>query len=97
VLESGSWAGGDAAGTVLLSSPTGENDDGECFEDDETITGSTGGADMMTVNGDGIVKTEGMPYPEGETGVFEGKRYCQTHLNFMLGRDRYKYKLHLED
>jgi len=91
--DSGTWAGGDAAGTVYLSSPTGISDDDECFEDDETITGSTGGANIMTVNGDGIVKSEGMPYPEGDGGFFEGKWYCSTHLNFMLGRDKYSYKL----
>ena len=96
-LESGTWAGGDAVGTVLLSSPTGEGDDGECFDDNETVTGSTGGADMFTVNNDGIIKTEGLVYPEGETGIFEGKRYCTEHLNFMLGRDKYKYKLKFGD
>ena len=92
-LESGTWAGGDAVGTVLMSSPAGEGDDGACFADNETVNGSTGGTNILTANNDGIIKTEGMPYPEGQTGIFEGKRYCTTHLNFMLGRDKYKYNL----
>ena len=96
-LESGTWAGGDAAGTIYLTSPTGVGDDGECFDDDESVGGTTGGLAMLTANGNGITKSEGMPYPEGETGIFEGKRYCTKHLDFMLGRDKYKYNLTLED
>lgn len=95
--EGGTWAGGDAYGTICLTSPTGISEDFECFEDDESITGSTGGAGMLTVNGDGIAKYEGMPYPEGETGMYEGKRYCQEHLNFKIGKDRYNYTLRIED
>jgi len=92
-LESGTWAGGDAVGTVYLTSPTGVGDDGECFDDDELITGSTGGVNMMTAKGDGITKSDGMPYPEGDTGIYKGKRYCSTHLDFMIGQDKYSYKL----
>jgi len=92
-LESGTWAGGTAAGTVYLSSPTGIGEDGECFDDDETVNGSTGGTNILTANGDGITKSEGMPYPEGAGGYFEGRFYCSTHLNFMLGRDKYNYRL----
>jgi len=92
-LESGAWATGDAAGTVLMSSPTGISDDFECFSDDELVTGSTGGTNILTANGDGIVKTEGMPYPEGQTGIYKGRRYCTQHLAFMQGKDKYTYKL----
>lgn len=96
-LESGTWAGGDAAGTVLMSSPTGISDDFECFSDNELVTGSTGGVNILTANNDGIVKTEGMPYPEGDTGIYKGKRYCTQHLEFMRGRDKYNYHLSIGD
>lgn len=96
-LESGTWAGGDAVGTVYLSSPTGVGEDGECFDDDEAINGSTGGSDILTANGDGITKSEGMPYPEGAGGFFEGKFYCTEHLNFMLGRDKFNYRVNFGD
>ena len=68
-----------------------------CFDEGETITGSVGGADMMTVDVAGIVKVDGLVYPEGETGIYQGKRYCTQHLNFMLGKDKYSYRLDLED
>lgn len=96
-LESGTWAGGDAAGTVYLSSLTGISEDDELFEDNELITGSTGGVNIMTVNGDGIVKSNGLPYPAGETGLYKGKRYCTAHLAFKQGQDKYNYKLNLGD
>lgn len=92
-LESGTWAGGDAVGTVYLTSPTGIGDDGECFEDDETVNGSTGGTNILTANGDGITKSDGMPWPEGETGLYKGQRYCAQHLEFVISQDKYTYKL----
>ena len=50
--DSGTWAGGDAAGTITL-----KNCDG-CFNDNEVIGGSEGGADILTVN-----------HPDGAVGV----------------------------
>lgn len=48
-LDTGTWAGGDAAGNVQFSSVE-EGDDGY-FEDNETIKiGGNGAADVMTVN-----------------------------------------------
>jgi hypothetical protein len=92
-LESGSWSDGDAVGTVTLSSPSGVTEDGGCFVDDASVNGSIGGNNMFVATHDGIVKTEGLVYPESEGGYFEGKWYCAQHLDFMLGRDKYAYKL----
>ena len=57
-VSGGTWGGGDAAGTVYL----GDCSTG-CFNDDELITGSVGGVNIMTVNQpdaalgtDGIIK-----------------------------------------
>ncbi len=96
-LESGTWAGGDAVGTVRMSSPTGEGDDGACFSDNETVNGSTGGTNILTANNAGIVKTDGIPYPEGETGLYRGKRYCTQHLDFMISQEKYTYRISSED
>ena len=43
-LSTGTWAGGNAAGTITLRLCVGR------FHDNETITGSVGGADILTVN-----------------------------------------------
>ena len=47
--DTGSWAGGDAAGTMTLTSLSGPI----VYTNDEALTGSTSGADMATANGVG--------------------------------------------
>ena len=82
-IYSGAVADGDAAGFVELSSPTGvDQDAGTSFQDNELITGSTGGSNMMTVNGDGHLNRYGRLYPESMLVERDGKRYCTPHYIF---------------
>jgi len=82
--------GGDATGVVTLSTLTGVSKDSDTlietvFQDNETITGSTGGADMMTVNGTPQVNKYGRLYSDSDTVVFRGKRYCFSHFQQKWG------------
>jgi len=86
-LESGSYADGDATGEVLLVDVTGFNlRQWECFYAEEQINGSTGGVDMMTAEADhnGILSRQGRIYPERETVLYKGKRYCLSHYHQMV-------------
>ena len=83
-LQSGSWAGGDAAGYVYLVDPTGYSlDQWECFYAAEAVNGSVGGADILTVTAEanGILGRQGRLYPERETVEFRGRRYCLSHYH----------------
>ena len=99
VLYSGTYAGGDAKGVVELSSPTGlYSDNLKCFEDDEAINGSTGGNDMMTADGDGIVKKYGQFYPESQMKEREGKWYCLPHYTwYWTSKDRDDYEVDISE
>jgi len=90
VLFSGSWAGGDAAGVLMLSTPTGiDFDSGDWGEDNETVTGGTGGANMFTLNTAGVRKMFGKLYPESELIERDGKYYCKFHYDWRFrGKDR---------
>lgn len=61
------------------------------------INGSIGGENMMTTNGPGIIKFDGSLYTEGETGILNGKRYCLAHLQLLLDKDKYAYRLDIKD
>ena len=87
ILESGSWANGDATGTVELSSATGLDDNGLWGEDDEALNGSTGGNDMMTLNDNGVSKGYGRLWPESQLILRDGKWYCPEHYRF-----RFRYR-----
>jgi hypothetical protein len=78
-------------GNIVLSIPT----EGGVYYEGEPLNGSIGGGHIMVVSSAGIIKTDGILYTEGETGSYKGKRYCAAHLNFMLGQDKYTYKLDL--
>jgi hypothetical protein len=79
-LMSGTFAGGDAAGQITMTSPAGYDDVLEyCFKDGETVTGSAGAA--MTVSGPGALKRYGRLYPEGEMSLIDGRWYCSFHYN----------------
>ena len=78
-LESGSYAAGDAAGVIEMSNGTGEDDDGYIFNDNETVSGSTGGSNMLTANGVGSRHCYGRLYPESEMYFRNGKWYCSSH------------------
>lgn len=83
-LNSGSWAGGDAAGYVYLVDPTGYSmDQWECFFASETVNGSAGGTNILTVTSEanGILGRQGRVYAERDTVLFRGKRYCLSHYH----------------
>ena len=104
-LYTGSYSGGDATGVVTLSTLTGVSKSSTTlvetvFQDDETITGSTGGADMMTVNGTPQVNKYGRLYPDSDTVVFRGRRYCSTHFQQRWGHkliDEIPFTINEED
>jgi hypothetical protein len=94
-LLSGSYAGGDAAGILTLSSPTGcgadittttKHDYGLWGTDNEALNGSTGGADMMTLNGNGHRKSYGRLWPENQLIFRDGKYWCPEHYKFRYSK-----------
>lgn len=85
-LRSGSWAGGDASGDVYLVDPTGYSlAQWECFYSDETVNGSVGGTNILTVTSEanGILGRQGRLYPEKDTAIFRGRRYCLAHFHMV--------------
>ena len=92
VLESGTYAGGDAAGTISLNTATGVDSNGLWGTDDEALNGSTGGDDMMTLNDNGFQKSYGRLWPVSQMFFRDGKWYCAGHYRF-----RFEYRDKLED
>ena len=85
-VRSGTWAGGDAAGTMVLTSPTGDNTGSKtaayCFQDNENLNGSSAGSNFATANGTGSVVRTGVVYPECDLVNYQGKNYCRPHFEF---------------
>ena len=90
-LLSGSWAGGDAKGFVEMKTDTGTDSDGQCLSDDETVTGSTGGSNILTADGNGQKKKYGRLYPESDLVFYDGSWFCRPHFGY-----RYRYKFQKE-
>ena len=101
ILTSGTWAGGDAAGQILLTTPTGYDAEAqEIFTDNETLTGSTAGADCATVNGVGSLVVDGVMYPEGDMVFYKGVWHCKSHYQWRWANewlDDVKIKLNEKD
>jgi hypothetical protein len=90
VLQSGSWAGGDAAGVMKLKDAigvTGDTDGNQWGTDSSAIDTSTGGSDFMTMDGKGQQKTYGVLYKESGMGKYKGHWYCNAHLQSIVRRD----------
>ncbi|HUW46164.1 MAG TPA: hypothetical protein VMW50_10275 [Dehalococcoidia bacterium] len=85
-ITSGSWAGADAEGYLELSGATGVSDE-LWGVDEEIVSGSVGGADMFTLDGQGIEKAYGIMYPLSHLSEYDGKWYCLEHLRLKAGRD----------
>lgn len=82
VLASGSWAGGDAAGEVYLSGPTGQDtEQGSWGTDDEDINGSVGGAAIINMT-TGILQLHAIRYPLSFMEKFQGAWYCRPHAEY---------------
>lgn len=99
-LRSGTYAGGDAAGCLELTSPTGyERAEYTVFQDNETLTGSTSLTNFATVNGAGSVVINGVLYPESDMVEYKGDWYCAPHFEWRFGfewKDEQKFKSSLE-
>jgi hypothetical protein len=94
-LESGSYAGGDAAGTLELSGVTGATDD-LAFTDNEGLSGTSTFSGMA--NGQAIGKHYGLVYPAGDMAERDGKRYCTGHFNWrFIPKDRDASKVDVEE
>jgi hypothetical protein len=86
-LISGTYAGGDATGAIVVTSPTGYNSDTlVIFEDDETLTGSTSGSNFATVNGNCGVTRSGRIYRTQDLIEYRGNKYCNSHFGFRFRR-----------
>jgi len=92
-LVGGSWAGGDAHGTIVFTATTGSAD----FTVDETITGSIGGANIMTVRCS-TQRRHGRLYPARALILREGQYYCKAHYRYRFRpRDRDKQKIQIQE
>ena len=97
-LESGTWAGGDAVGTLQLASCTGIDDEGLWGEDDEDINGSVGGDNILTLSDDGFSKVYARLWPTSMLTKRDGKNYCPEHYAFRFrNTDLDRTRLNLTD
>lgn len=85
-LVSGSYAAGTAAGYIMLTSPTGiDNDTGTSFVDGEDIDGTVSGVGFTYAVGPGLRKSYGRLYPESALVEADGGYYCRFHYDFKYG------------
>ena len=82
VLYSGSYAAGDAAGVIVMSTYTGDAS-GVWGQADENLNGSTAGDDFATTMYAGAVKKSGMMYPTNQMVRIDGKWYCKPHASMV--------------
>jgi hypothetical protein len=97
-LESGTWAGGDAAGHLWLSSVSGTTTGYilTAFEENETVTGGSGAA--LVAADVGYEKVFGMFYPERDMVKMDGIWYCQKHYHMIYDlKWRREAKLHVKE
>ena len=88
VLVSGTFAGGDAAGIFILTSPTGYDDNNlEIFTKDESLNGSTSGNAFAVATNKGAVEVSGRMIPDSEIIEYRGKKYCKAHFRFKFEHD----------
>ena len=71
--NAGTYAGGDAVGTIEVTSPSGT------FTAGELLNGSTAGSNFATLH-NYEERIYGLSYPSGSLGEYEGKKYCRPHL-----------------
>jgi hypothetical protein len=81
-LESGTWAGGDAAGRIYLTSASGVNDSNAWGQDNEALTATTG---ACVANGAGWQILDGRMHPLDNLINRDGKYYCRAHYDMVYG------------
>lgn len=89
VRVSGAWADGDAAGVLILRSPTGYEPISslEIFEKDELLNGSVSGDNFATATSVGAIQISGRLIPESDLVEYRGKKYCRAHFRFTYEND----------
>lgn len=84
ILESGTWAGGDAVGFLVMNTCTGITDDSDdgrhCFEQDEAVTGDSGAT--LVAEDVAVEKVYMIPWPKTMLYKYEGKWLCPYHFEF---------------
>jgi hypothetical protein len=94
-LRSGTYAGGDAAGCLELTSATGyERENWTMFQDNEALNGSTSGDDFSTVAGIGSVVVNGVLYPQDDMIEYQGQWYCRPHFEWRFGYEWKTEEIH---
>ena len=89
-LLSGSFAGGDAVGELMLKNATGVNVSGWWGTKSEALNGSVGGNDIMTLSWEGIEQVHGIKYPLSHMVKYNGVWYCAPHAKFKQESDEKK-------
>jgi len=82
-VESGSWAGGDAAGRIYMKTATGISNQNAWGQDNEAVTGSTAAA--LVANGTGWQILSGRMHPLDHLVHRDGKYYCKAHYDMVFG------------
>lgn len=77
-LQVGTWAGGNAIGTVVVTAQTGD------FAEGETINGSVGGTNIMTCR-TSLLRGYGNLYPESHLVSYNDREYCKAHFSAIAG------------
>jgi hypothetical protein len=97
-LVSGTWAGGDAAGYVTLSSGTGvDSEDKDWGTEDEPVNGSEGGTNILTMS-TAWEYTSGILYPESMIRERDGRYWCLEHYDAKyIPQDRDEIVMDLSD
>jgi hypothetical protein len=87
-LTSGTYVGGDAAGVLILTSPTGHNHDSlRIFSEDENLSGSSSGDNFCDVDGTPTVNINGRLHPDWNLIEYRGLYYCKEHFEFMFRKE----------
>ena len=82
-LTEGTYAGGDAVGVMVLTSPTGYDEYNlSIFADDENLNGSTAGNNFATVKGICGINKSGRLHPDSNLVEYRGTKYCKDHFRW---------------
>ena len=87
-LTDGTYAGSNAAGVIILTSPTGyDSDTSRIFSDNEHLNGSVSGADFADVTGSPGINRSGRLHPDWNLITYRGVKYCREHFRFRFVRE----------
>lgn len=81
-LESGTWASGDAAGRIYMTSGTGVDENNAWGTENEAVTGSVAAA---LVHNKAWRILDGRMHPLDNLVYRDGKYYCRAHYDMVFG------------